>query len=91
MQLGTANIHQIPLGNRAYTRISKEDYGERLQEMESGDPDETDEESDEDGEESIEYRARINTKKTCGARTRRGTRTKHNLRWKELFSTTSNE
>ena len=35
IQLGTANmIHNIPLGNRAYARISKEQYGERLQDEE---------------------------------------------------------
>ena len=42
VQLGTANmIHQIP-GNRAYTRISQEDYGGRLQETERGNQKEAD-------------------------------------------------
>ena len=35
IQLGTANmLHNIRLGNRAYARISQEQYGERLQEEE---------------------------------------------------------
>lgn len=56
VQLGTANmIHQIPLGNRAYARISKEDYGERLRKIErEGDPAETDGESEDGARRELE-------------------------------------
>ena len=37
LQYGTARmIHNIPLGSRVKTRISKEEYGERLQAKENG-------------------------------------------------------
>ena len=49
LQFGTARmIHNIPLGNRAKTRISKEEYGERIQAIENGDNVESEEETDEE-------------------------------------------
>ena len=54
IQLGTANmIHNIPLGNRAYARISKEQYGERLQDEEKTKHTEDETES-EDGDQETE-------------------------------------
>ena len=49
MQYGTARIiHNIPLGNRVKTRISKEEYGGRLQAEENGVNIESDEETDDE-------------------------------------------
>jgi hypothetical protein len=54
---GTARmIHNIPLGKRVKTRISKEEYGERLQAQENGGNIESDDEADEEFDEVSEGR-----------------------------------
>jgi hypothetical protein len=55
LQFGTARmIRNIPLGNRAKTRISKEEYGERIQAIENGENVESEDETDEEVEEMPE-------------------------------------
>jgi hypothetical protein len=55
LQYGTARmIHNIPLGSRVKTRISKEEYGERLQAEENGVNIESDDETDEEFDEVSE-------------------------------------
>ena len=44
-------IHNIPLGNRAYARISQEQYGERLQEEEKTEHTEDETESEDEDQE----------------------------------------
>ena len=59
LQFGTARmIHNIPLGNRAKTRISKGEYGERLQAEENGENVESEDETDEEVEEIPEEKGK---------------------------------
>ena len=47
-------IHNIPLGNKAYARISQEQYGERLQEEEKTEHTEDETESEDEDQEMEE-------------------------------------
>ena len=63
LQFGTARmIHNIPLGNRAKTRISKEEYGGRIQAIENGENSDSEDETDEEGD-TILMEKEQNTKK----------------------------
>ena len=60
MQFGTARmIHNIPLGNRAKTRISKEEYGERIQAIENGENVESEDETDEEVDDIPEEKGKM--------------------------------
>lgn len=64
LQFGTARmIHNIPLGNRAKTRISKEEYGERIQAIENGENRDSEDETDEEVEDIILMEKEKNKKK----------------------------
>ena len=56
-------IHNIPLGYKTKTRISKEEYGERLQAVENGETVESEEETDEEVE-VIEERGTLEENRT---------------------------
>ena len=51
-------IHNIPLGNRAKTRISKEEYGERILAIENGENVESEDETDEEDDDITEEKGK---------------------------------
>ena len=51
-------IHNIPLGNRAKTRISKGEYGGRIQAIENGENVESEDETEEEVDEILEEKGK---------------------------------